>query len=102
MDNSNHPRLDLNPALLNPIRLSLVSALASRDSLIFKDARNLLELSDSALSKHAAALEAQGYVTIKKSFALRRPQTTLELTSKGFTAWQAHIEALTKIANDDL
>jgi len=74
MDNSNHPRLDLNPALLNPIRLSLVSALASRDSLIFKDARNLLELSDSALSKHAAALEAQGYVTIKKASRYDAPK----------------------------
>lgn len=102
MGEKNHPRLDLDPALLNPIRLSLISALASRDSLIFKEARILLNLSDSALSKHAAALEEQGYLTIKKGYALRRPQTTLELTKTGFKAWQAHIEALTKIANDDL
>lgn len=102
MSETNHPRLDLDPALLNPIRLSLVSALASRDSLIFKEARILLDLSDSTLSKHAAALEAHGYLTMKKGYALRRPQTTLELTKAGFKAWQSHIEALKKIANDEL
>ncbi len=102
MAESLHPRLELDPALLNPIRLSLVSALAARDLLIFKEARDLLALSDSALSKHASALEAEGYVVIKKGYSGLRPQTTLALTKKGYAAWQEHIDALTRIARNDL
>ncbi|PID98270.1 MAG: ArsR family transcriptional regulator [Actinomycetales bacterium] len=102
MSENSHPRLDLDPALLNPIRLSLVSALAARDFLIFKDARNLLALSDSALSKHASALEGVGYLLVKKGYSGVRPQTTLVLTKKGYKAWQSHIEALTKIAQNEL
>ncbi len=103
MTESSHPRLDLDPALLNPVRLSLVSALAARDALVFKEAKKLLGLSDSVLSKQSSALEELGYLSIHKGFTdSRRPYTRLKLTSKGYQAWQTHIGALTRIANDDL
>lgn len=93
-----HPRHSLNPAFTNPLRFSLMAALAGVDDMTFKDIRDFLATTDSTLSKHASALEERGYVKIKKGFLGKRPQTKLCLTTDGMLAWQEHVAALKKIA----
>lgn len=95
---SEHPRLNLNPAFNNPLRFSLIAALAGVESMVFADARTYLATTDSTLSKHASALEDLGYVQIHKGFIGKKPQTRLSLTKEGLAAWRAHLDALREIA----
>lgn len=98
MTQAHHPRLDLDDKLLNPLRLSLISALSSSEMVTFKELRDFLQTTDSTLSKHTSALEECGYVTVKKSFMGVRPQTSLAITARGYEAWKAHVAALQAIA----
>jgi DNA-binding MarR family transcriptional regulator len=80
-----HPRL----------RLSVRPA---ADQLDFKDLRDAVQVTDSALSKQISTLEEAGYVGVKKGFVGKRPRTTLSLTAAGRTAWAEHLATLREIA----
>ena len=80
-----------------PTRLSIVSLLAAAEWADFKFIRDELGLSDSALSKQLTALEAAGYVEIRKSFVGKRPRTSARLSRAGRTAFLMHVEALQQI-----
>jgi DNA-binding transcriptional ArsR family regulator len=80
-----------------PTRLGIVSLLAATEWADFKFIRDELGLSDSALSKQLTALEAAGYVEIRKSFVGKRPRTAARLSKSGRTAFLMHVEALQQI-----
>jgi DNA-binding transcriptional ArsR family regulator len=80
-----------------PTRLGIVSLLAAADWADFKLIRDELGLSDSALPKQLSALEAAGYVEIRKSFVGKRPRTSARLSKAGRTAFRMHVEALQQI-----
>lgn len=93
-----HPRHRLDDLLQNPVRFSIVAALDRAGTLGFKEVRDAVEITDSALSKQASALEAAGYVSVGKSFAGKMPRTSLSLTKQGRAAWKAHLATLREIA----
>ncbi|WP_030385482.1 winged helix-turn-helix domain-containing protein [Streptomyces sp. NRRL S-241] len=93
-----HPRHDLAPLLNAPVRLSVVAALAPLDKAEFGFVRDLVEVSDSVLSKQVAALEEAGWVEVRKGRVGRRPRTWLSLTAEGRTVYQRHLAALRAIA----
>lgn len=99
---STHPRMELNPAFSNPLRFSIMAALAGVEYMPFTELRDYLATTDSTLSKHASALEELEYVKIKKLFVGKRPQTRLALTKNGMQAWKAHLAALREIASGSL
>jgi DNA-binding MarR family transcriptional regulator len=80
-----------------PTRLSIVALLAATDWADFKYIRDELGLSDSALSKQLATLEAAGYVDINKGFVGKRPRTTARLSPAGRAAFVRHVAALQEI-----
>ncbi|WP_166984019.1 winged helix-turn-helix domain-containing protein [Paramicrobacterium fandaimingii] len=96
-----HPRHRLDVELQNPIRLSILAALRRAGTLGFAEVRDLIEVSDSALSKHASALEQTRYVRVGKTFVGKRPRTTFTITRAGRDALQHHMAALTQIAEID-
>lgn len=55
------------------------------------------ELSAPTLSKAATALEAAGYVRVRKGYLGRRPRTWLSLTAAGRTAFEGHLAALAEL-----
>ncbi|GHF34020.1 hypothetical protein GCM10010218_13960 [Streptomyces mashuensis] len=93
-----HPRHRLAPLLGSPVRLSVVAALAAADRAEFGYVRDLVEVSDSVLSKQVAALEEAGWVTVEKGRVGRRPRTWLALTGEGRAAYGRHLDALRDIA----
>lgn len=93
-----HPRHRLDDRIHTPIRFSIVSALAGVDEAEFGVVRDALEISDSVLSKHAAALEGVEYVKVRKGYVGKRPRTWLSLTRTGRRALDAHLTALREIA----
>ena len=86
------PRFD---ELIHPsTRLSVVALLASVDWIDFAFVRDRLGLSDSALSKQFATLEAAGYITIDRPVSDRRRRVRVRLTEAGRTAFDGHVAAL--------
>ena len=95
-----HPRHGIDDALTAPIRLSIVAALARVEDIDFASLRGSIEVSDSALSKHAALLEEAGYIALRKGYVGKRPRTWLSLTATGRAALQAHLAALRAIVDE--
>jgi DNA-binding MarR family transcriptional regulator len=93
-----HPRLRLSETLHQPVRFSMAAALAAADQLDFKDLRDAVQVTDSALSKQISTLEAAGFVKVSKGFVGKRPRTSLKLTPEGRAAWIAHLAVLREIA----
>lgn len=92
-----HPRHDLDEALLTPVRLSLMAALAGDLELDFGALRDLIEADDSVLSKSISHLERLGYVKVTKGYAGARPRTWVRSTGKGRRALARHVQALRAI-----
>jgi DNA-binding MarR family transcriptional regulator len=93
-----HPRLRLSETLHQPVRFSMVAALAAAEQLDFKDLRDAVQVTDSALSKQISTLEAAGFVRVTKGFVGKRPRTSLKLTPEGRAAWTSHLAVLREIA----
>jgi DNA-binding MarR family transcriptional regulator len=93
-----HARFQLDEVIHAPVRFSIVAALATVDESDFATVRDAIEVSDSVLSKQASALEAAGYVKVRKGYVGKRPRTWLSLTSRGRQAYAKHLAALRAIA----
>ncbi|MFF4356319.1 winged helix-turn-helix domain-containing protein [Streptomyces sp. NPDC001604] len=88
----------LDATVQHPTRLAVVAFLSGCAEADFKTVRDSLEMSDSALSKTVSALEAVGYVKVRKGFVGKRPRTWVSLTADGRTRLAGHVKALQHIA----
>ncbi len=93
-----HPRHRLEELLNSPVRFSITATLAGAANAEFSFVRDTIEVSDSVLSKQVSALEAAGYVQVKKGYVGKRPRTWLSLTPSGRDAFERHLDALREIA----
>ena len=92
------PRFD---EVIHPsTRLSIVALLAAADWAEFAFVRDRLGLSDSALSKQFATLEAAGYLVQERQVADGRRRVRVRLTSAGRTAFAEHVAALQQILGE--
>ncbi|MCU1437542.1 MAG: MarR/EmrR family transcriptional regulator protein [Naasia sp.] len=92
-----HPRHDLDPVIHQPIRFSILAMLAAADELQFGMIRDVVEVSDSALSKQLGVLEQAGVIAVRKEFAGKYPRTWVRVTAEGRAAYTAHLDALRAI-----
>lgn len=84
----------LDAAVVAPARLKLLTTLTAVSEAEFSTLRDTLDVSDSVLSKHLAALEQVGYVTRRKGVHRGRRTTWIALTPRGRKALSAHVAAL--------
>ncbi|HEY0311834.1 MAG TPA: transcriptional regulator [Allosphingosinicella sp.] len=84
----------LDTALHAPARLQIAALLARVEEAEFATIRDIVEVSDSVLSKHFAALGEAGYVTLRKATQDGRQRTWASLTRTGRRAFAAHMAAL--------
>jgi DNA-binding MarR family transcriptional regulator len=84
--------LDAN--VVAPARLTLLTTLTAVSEAEFSTIRDTLQVSDSVLSKHIAALENVGYVKRRKGVHRGRRTTWISLTPHGRQALSAHVAAL--------
>lgn len=96
------PRLRLNEAIHQPVRLSLLALLAHADRADFAFLRDHLKLKDSNLSQHLTALEALGYLRIDKVFEGKRPRTWVALSPQGRAAFDEYVRVLREIVDHPL
>ena len=83
-----------DPVLHPPTRLQLAAVLANVSEVEFARLRQIVEVSDSVLSKHLAALSEAGYVRLRKAALEGRQRTWAALTAAGRKAFAAHLAAL--------
>ncbi|WP_405060731.1 transcriptional regulator [Kribbella sp. NBC_01505] len=88
---------DLDVHLQAPARLKLMSLLVTVTELEFATLREQLDVSDSVLSKHVAALAEVGYVRSRKGSHLGRRTTWISITSTGRKALSTHVAVLRAI-----
>jgi DNA-binding MarR family transcriptional regulator len=91
---------ELDAHIVAPARLKLLTALTGVSEAEFSTMRDALEVSDSVLSKHLAALEAVGYVKRRKGVHRGRRTTWIALTARGREALRAHVAALRALIRD--
>ena len=92
-----NPIENLNKTFESRVRLGLMSALVVNDALDFNSLKDLLGITDGNLASHAGALEAEGYIKVKKSFVGKKTQTTYSVTTAGQRAFNNHIDALARL-----
>ncbi|WP_042407664.1 transcriptional regulator [Streptacidiphilus carbonis] len=89
----------LDDAFRATARLKIAAFLSGCDEAEFRAVQDYVELSASALSKHAAALEESGHLAIRKGHVGKMPRTWLALTDFGRKALTDHLAALQEIAD---
>lgn len=77
-----------------PARLQIAAILSRVDDIEFSVLRDLIDVSDSVLSKHLSALSEVSYVEIRKAPMDGRQRTWARLSGKGRKAFASHMRAL--------
>ncbi len=90
----------LDQRIHHPTRLTLMTVLASVTEAEFVTLRDRLDVSDSVLSKHLAALADGGYLTVRKAVHQGRRTTWAGLTRRGRSALDAHVAALRALIDE--
>lgn len=89
--------LNLDPVIHSPNRLAILSILVSVKNAKFTYLRDATGMKDGNLSTHLSKLEAEGYISIKKSFEGKKPQTTCTITGKGRRAFHDYLDQMERI-----
>lgn len=66
----------------SPVRFTLMAALAIVDDASYQVLKKELDVSYALLSKHAAILEEQGLIELKKSFLGKKPKLSSGLPGR--------------------
>ena len=85
---------ELDRLIHERIRLGIVSALATNQSLSFNDLKRILKTTDGNLSVHARKLEEAQYVSCVKFFEGRVPRTEYRLTATGRRALAQYLDQM--------
>ena len=88
---------NINKVFDHRIRLGMMSILMVNEYADFNMLKELLGVTDGNLASHAKALEATQYISVKKQFIGRKPNTRYATTKLGRAAFKKHINALEKL-----
>ena len=87
----------LHKAFESRIRLGIMSALAVNDMLDFNSLKDYLDITDGNLASHIKALEKEKFISVKKSFIGKKPNTKYFMTKEGRKAFNDHLKALEQL-----
>ena len=87
----------MNKAFESKIRLGIMSALVVNEYFDFNSLKELLEVTDGNLASHLKSLEKSKYVTFKKEFLGRKPNTKYSATEEGREAFKKHIRVIEQL-----
>ncbi|MCA1675702.1 MAG: transcriptional regulator [Actinobacteria bacterium] len=97
-----HPRARLEDLVHQPVRFSMLAALARADELEFRFLRETLGVSDSVLSRQVSTLEEAGCVAVRKGHVGKWPRTWVSITPEGRRAFDDHLRTLREIIGQSL
>ena len=88
---------DLNKIIHEPVRLGILSALMTRNTLTFPELKEMLRVTDGNLSVHASILEKHGLIQSVKDFYGKKPRTTFAITDEGRTQFRHYLDELEQL-----
>ncbi|MFC3881879.1 winged helix-turn-helix domain-containing protein [Algoriphagus namhaensis] len=88
-------------AFENVIRLRVMSILMVNESFDFNSFKEVMKVTDGNLSTHLRKLEKEGFLEVEKTFLGRKPQTNYKATVNGKKAFQAHLDFLESLINEN-
>lgn len=94
MQNATAMLKPLDPLLHSELRLGIMSILMTAESADFVFIREATGATAGNLSVQIDKLAQAGYLTVRKTYKGRRPQTLCSATPKGRDAFAAYVEAL--------
>ncbi len=92
-----NPIEGLNKVFDSRVRLGIMSALIVNDAMDFNSLKKLLEVTDGNLASHLKALEKNDYITLRKKFIGRKPNTSYSISKQGRAAFIQHLNSLEKL-----
>ena len=84
----------LDTAVNGPIRLGVLTALATDGPLDFTTLKKRLQVSDGAVAPQLRKLESIDYLECRKKFVGRRPKSTYRITATGRRALSTYLDAM--------
>jgi len=91
---------ELNPVIHGKLRLALLSLLVGVEETEFTWLRSKTGSTDGNLGAQLAKMEEAGYVSVKKKFVQRKPQTVYRMTETGRQAFLEYVQALKKLLGE--
>lgn len=95
-----HPLADIDRVIHSPARLMVMTYLYVVENADFVFLMRLTGLTWGNLSSHLSTLEEAGYVDVEKTFAGKKPLTTICLTQQGRTAFQEYKQRMQQVLDD--
>lgn len=89
----------LDPLIHEIVRLRICSTLSAATAVEVQTLKEVVGISDSALSKHLRRLAEADYIsqTLGASRGPGRPRTWVSLTDHGHVAYNGHVAALRRL-----
>jgi predicted ArsR family transcriptional regulator len=87
----------LNKVFESRVRLGIMSVLVVNTWVDHGTLKQLLNVTDGNLASHLAALQAEGYVLMRKRFIANRPNTSYKASVAGAAAFREHLNALEQL-----
>lgn len=95
---ASHTPMELD-AVIHPLpRLRICALLAPVTEEEFAALRDLLQTTDSALSKQLSVLSQAGYISQRRAVRGGKSRVWVQLTASGRRAFRQHLEALAALA----
>ena len=88
---------ELNPVIHGKLRLALLSLLTGVEEAEFIWLRQKTGSTDGNLGAQLLKLEEAGYISVKKKFVQRKPQTLYRMTEAGRRALTEYVVALKQL-----
>ncbi|MDQ3048154.1 MAG: transcriptional regulator [Bacteroidota bacterium] len=85
---------DLDPLLHSQLRLSVMSLLVSLKEADFNFLKEKTRASAGNLNVQITRLSEAGYITVKKTFKDKYPQTSCSITKAGVKAFDDYVAAI--------
>ncbi len=85
---------NINKSFESRVRLGVMSSLMVNESIDFLTVKTLLDVTDGNLASHISALEAEGFLIVKKEFVGKKTKTSYTATKFGKQAFMNHLKAL--------
>lgn len=95
--NANHDLreiLEVDRLIHEPSRIAILSLLYVIENADFLFVMNQTGLTQGNLSSHISKLEESSIIEVVKSFAGKRPRTTIKLTGEGRLRFEKYIDSL--------
>ena len=95
-----HPLADIDQVIHAPARLMVLTYLYVVESADYVFLMRMTGLTWGNLSTHMSKLEEAGYIELLKEFKGKKPNTKVQLTEQGRTAFREYKKSMQKVLDD--